>query len=140
MTGAGELLLDTGPLVALLHRGDRDHGRCVKILETFRGTLLTTEAVLTESMYLLGRIRGGPAACLEFCTRGGATLVPQSRDSLLRCQALMSRYHDLPMDFADATLVALAEEVGTRHVFTLDRRGFRTYRIGRRERFVLLPE
>ena len=140
VTAGGELLLDTGALVAVLHGGDRDHRRCADVLTAFRGTLLTTEAVLTEAMYLLGRARGGRAACLEFFARGGATLIPQSRDSLLRCQALMSRYEDVPMDFADATLVALAEEVGTRRVFTLDRRGFQAYRVGRRERFVLVPE
>ena len=140
MTGDAELLLDTGALVALLHNGDRDHARCAQVLEGFRGTLLTTEPVLSEAMYLLGRARGGRAACLEFFARGGATLIPQSRGSLLRCQALMTRYENVPMDFADATLVALAEELGTPRVFTLDRRGFGVYRIGRRERFVILPD
>ena len=59
MTAAGELLLDTGALVAALHRGDRDHARCVAALAGFRGTLLTTEAVLTESLYLMARVAGG---------------------------------------------------------------------------------
>ncbi len=139
VTGAGELLLDTGALVALLHRDDRDHRRCLAVLEGFRGNLLTTEAVLTETMYLMGRVSGGPQACLDFFLRQGATLVPQSRESLARCKELMTRYHDVPMDFADATLVALAEDLGTKRVFTLDRRGFGVYRLGRRERFTVIP-
>ena len=95
--------------------------------------------VLTESMYLLGRLAGGPAACLAFFERGGAVLVPQTRDSLGRCGELMSRYADVPMDFADATLVALAEETGVRRVFSLDRRGFGVFRIGARGRFEIVP-
>lgn len=139
MTAAAELLLDTGPLVALLHSGDRDHRRCAAIFEEFRGTLLTTEPVLTECTYLLGRLADGASACLAFFERGGAVLVPQNRDSLARCRELMRRYADLPMDFADATLVALAEETGLRRVFTLDRRGFLTYRPGGRGRFEVVP-
>jgi len=51
----------------------------------------------------------------------------------------MMQYADVPMDFADATLVALAEDTGIRDVFTLDRKGFQVYRIGKRETFRMLP-
>jgi predicted nucleic acid-binding protein len=136
----GELLLDTGALVATLHREDRDHASCAAFLEGLRGTLLTTEAVLTESMHLMARVPGGAQACLDFFLRQGATLVPQSRQSLARCRQLVTRYHDLPMDFADATLVALAEDLGVKRIFTLDRRGFAVYRLHRRERFTIVPD
>ncbi len=139
MTGVAELLLDTGALVALLHRSDRHHRPCAAVLEGFRGTLLTSEAVLTEGVFLLGRVRGGSAACLEFFERGGAVLVPQTRESLRRCRELMGRYANVPMDFADATLVALAEEVSVSRVFTLDRRGFSVYRVAGRTRFEITP-
>lgn len=135
----GRALLDTGPLVAILHRDDRHHQRCVEAFRTFRGILLSTEAVLTEAMHLLAGTLGGQQDCLEFFVRGGAILVPATRASLERCQSLMAQYQDLPMDFADATLVALAEEVGTREVFSLDRRGFEVYRIGKRGTFRLFP-
>jgi predicted nucleic acid-binding protein len=135
-----DLLLDTGALVAALHRDDRDHERCVAVLQEFRGNLVTTEAVLTESVFLLGRVRRGADVCLEFFVRGGAALVPQSRESLARCRDLMARYRDLPMDFADATLVALAEETGIERVFTLDRRDFTVYRLRNRRRFDIVPE
>jgi hypothetical protein len=139
VTAAAELLLDTGPLVALLHRGDRAHERCADVLRGFRGTLIATEPVLTEALHLLRRFTGAAAACLEFFEQGGAILVPQTRDSLARCRELMARYADAPMDFADATLVALAEEMNLRHVFTLDRRGFGAYRVGIRGRFEIVP-
>lgn len=132
-------LLDTGPLVALLHRDDRQHQWCVDSFESFRGVLLTTEAVLTEAMYLLAGIPGGQQACLEFFIRGGAVLVPATRGNLRRCQILMAKYGDVPMDFADSTLVSLAEEADIQEVFTLDRRGFDVYRIGKRGSFRLRP-
>ncbi|UCC74654.1 MAG: PIN domain-containing protein [Gemmatimonadota bacterium] len=137
---AGELaLLDTGVLVAFLHRDDAAHEVSVEAIRDFRGTLLSTEAVLTEAVYLLSRLAGGPAVCLEFVIRGGAVLVPSSRESLARCKAVMQRYADLPADFADATLVALAEEMRTFVVYTLDRRGFSVYRGEGGEPFEIRP-
>lgn len=133
------MLLDTGPLVAILHREDRHHQRCLEIFEAFRGLLLSTEAALTEAMHLLGRVPGGQQDCLEFFLRGGATLVPATLGSLRRCQSLMIQYADVPIDFADATLVVLAEDTGIRDVFTLDRKGFQVYRIGKRGTFRMLP-
>ncbi len=136
---AERALLDTGVLVAFLHRDDRDHQAAVEVLRSFRGALLTTEAVLTEAMYLLARARGGPAACLEFFLRDGAYLVPSSRASLARCRSLMETYADLPADFADATLVALAEETETWTVLTLDRQDFSVYRGAGGEGFTIRP-
>jgi predicted nucleic acid-binding protein len=71
--------------------------------------------------------------------RGAFALVPQSRASLERVAALMERYRSVPMDYADATLVALGEELDTNKVFTLDCRGFSAYRLNRRKPFELLP-
>lgn len=137
MAAAGRWLLDTGPLVALLSKRDDAHDRCVDAFASFRGHLLTSEAVLTEAMHLVGR-RGG-AACLEFFLRAGALAVPTDIRRLERCRDLMTRYGDVPMDFADATLVALAEELGVGQVFTLDRRGFLTYRWRKTRRFTIVP-
>lgn len=132
---AGRTLLDTGPLVALLSRSDAAHAACVAAFEGARGEFLSTEAVLTEAVYLLG----GAPACLEFFIRGGAVLVPTNVLRLARCRALMADYADIRMDFADAGLVALADELGIGTVFTLDRRGFETYRWRRTRRFEILP-
>ena len=134
------ILLDTGPFVALLDSTEKSHERCVMFYKEFRGQLFTTEPVLTEVLYLLGPSIKAQKAGIEFILRGGAILVPQSQESLKRGLELMEKYKDIPMDFADATLVALAEEMGIIEVFTLDVRGFRTYRMHGKKVFRLWPE
>lgn len=69
---AGELLLDTGALVTLLDRSQRLHARFVEFFDSWPGPLISSEAVLTEATHLLGRVPGGPEACLEFFVAGGA--------------------------------------------------------------------
>lgn len=136
---ASNWLLDTGPLVALLSKSDAAHSSCRAAFESIRGRLITSEAVLTEAMHLLGRQREGARACFEFFLRSGAILVPLTLARLTLCRELMKRYADTPMDFADATLVALADELGMGNVLTLDRRGFATYRWKRTSRFTIAP-
>ncbi len=133
------LLLDTGAYVALLDRSERNHARCADFLKNFSGALLTTEPVLTETLYLLNPEVRAQKAAVEFILKGGAVLVPQSLESLSRAIALMEKYKDTQMDFADATLVVLAEEMGINEMFTLDHRGFNTYRIHGRKAFTLWP-
>ena len=108
-------------------------------LESWTGTIVTTEAVLTETLHLVGPQWRAQKVCVEFLLRGAFLLVPLSRAALERISVLMERYRDVPMDFADATLVALGEELGTDRVFTLDRRGFSTYRLNRRKAFQIIP-
>ena len=136
---ADELLLDTGPFVALVDRDEKAHGDCVAALESWTGPIVTTEAVLTETLYLVGPQWRAQKTALEFILRGAFQLVPSSPASLKRVSALMEKYRNVPMDFADATLVVLGEELETDWVFTLDRRGFSTYRINRNRAFQILP-
>jgi predicted nucleic acid-binding protein len=135
-----DLLLDTGPLVALLDRSERNHERCVAFFREFRGRLITTEAVLTEAIYLLGPSFPHQKPVLDFILGGGADLIPMVPALLKRCAHLMSKYSDVPMDYADATLVAVAESLGIRDILTLDRRGFSTYRYSSRGAFRIFPE
>jgi predicted nucleic acid-binding protein len=135
----GELLLDTGALVSLLDRSQKSHGACRDVFDAWTAPIVSTEAVLTEATHLLGRVAGGRRACLDFFLSGAAVLVPSTPASLHRSRALLGQYADLPMDFADATLVVLAEELGTNLIFTTDRRDFGVYRIGKRKRFRILP-
>jgi uncharacterized protein len=134
------ILLDTGAFVALLDKSEKNHERCVTFFKEYKGKVLTTEPVLTEAVYLLGPSIKAQKACIEFVLKGGATLVPQSMESLSRAVVLMEKYRDMQMDFADATLVSLAEETGIDEVFTLDRRGFSTYRIHGKKLFRQWPE
>jgi len=135
---AGELLLDTGALVGLLDRSQNVHQACVDFYTTWKRTSVTTEAVLTESIHLLSGVRGGSVACIDFVLRGGVVLVPSSKASLKRCRTLLEKYSDLPMDFADSTLIVLAEELNTDKVFTFDG-DFRRYRIRGRKQFQIFP-
>jgi uncharacterized protein len=136
---AGELLLDTGALVALLDRSQSIHKACVEFFKTWDGPIVTSEAVLTESTHLLSSVSRGSVACIDFVLRAGVIVVPPSDLSLRRCRDLMQKYADLPMDFADATLVSAAEELNTDLVFTVDN-DFRVYRIRGRKTFRIVPK
>ena len=136
---ANELLLDTGAFVALVDRSERRHADCVAVLDGWSGRIVTTEAVLTETLYLVGPRWLAQKICLEFLLRGAFLLVPPSPASLKRVSVLMEKYRNVPMDYADATLVALGEELGTDLVFTLDHRGFSAYRLNQRKTFRLFP-
>jgi predicted nucleic acid-binding protein len=136
---ADELLLDTGAFVALVDRDEEAHANCVAALEAWNGVIVTTEAVLTETLYLIGPQWQAQKTALEFVLRGAFQMAPSSVASLKRVSVLMEKYRNVPMDFADATLVVLAEELQTDCVFTLDRRGFSTYRTLRRRAFQIIP-
>jgi hypothetical protein len=137
---AGELLLDTGALVSLLDRSQTHHDRCRQFFDTWRGPVVSTEAVLTEATHLLASVDGGVTASVDFFLEGGAVIVPSTPASLKRVRALLAKYADLPMDFADATLVALAEDVNSPIVFTTDRTDFTVYRLKDRKPFRIVPE
>ena len=132
---SGELLLDTGALVSLLDRSQHRHREFAKFFQSWQRQVVTTEAVLTEATHLLARVSGGSVACLDFVLTGGAVLVPTSAATLRRARELMVQYADCPMDFADSTLVVLAEDLKTNVVLTTDRRDFSVYRISGRKRF-----
>lgn len=136
---AGELVLDTGAFVALIDRSEARHRDCVQVLEGWTGPIVTSEAVVTETLHLLGPGWRPRRACLEFILRGAFLLVPSSLESLRRTAVLMEKYADLPMDYADATLVALAEDLGTQQVFTLDHHDFSIYRLDGTRPFQVMP-
>ena len=136
---ADQLLLDTGALVGLLDRSQNVHNACVEFYSSWRGPVVTTEAVITETIHLLSNVRNGGLACLDFVLEGGTLLVPSTELSLKRCRALLEKYADLPIDFADATLIVLAEELNTDLIFTFDG-DFRIYRIRGRKHFRVMPE
>jgi hypothetical protein len=136
---ANELLLDTGALVSLLDRKQNRHEEFARFFDKWTGTVVSSEAVLTEATHLLGKLPGGSRACIDFFLAGGALLVPSTAQSLRRCRELIDSYDDLPMDFADSTLVVLAEDLGTDRVFTTDQRDFSIYRIHGRKSFRIEP-
>jgi predicted nucleic acid-binding protein len=132
-------LIDTGPLVAYLDANDRSHSEVALHLDAFAGRLVTTSAVITESMHFVSQVFTGPRMLCEFVSAGGLEIFDLSRPpELNQAVSLMEKYADTPMDFADATLVLLAEGLETGRIFTLDRRGFSTYRTRPGRSFELL--
>ena len=135
------ILTDAGPLIALLDRDEPDHASCVAALDELALPMVTTWPAFTEAMYLIGRAGGWPGqqALWRLVDRDALVVEDLEPATVERAAVLMERYADQPMDLADATLVALAEERGLRRVFTLDD-GFQAYRIRGRHRFDVVPD
>jgi len=133
-------LVDAGPLVALLDRADRDHRRCVEALRGLVGPMLTTWPAFTEAMHLIGSRADWRAQqkLWRFAIRKELEIVEVDERAMLRSYELMRKYSDLPMDLADATLVAFAEAQRITQVFTLDK-DFRVYRLHGRKAFEIVP-
>ncbi|CAB1083474.1 hypothetical protein JY97_04330 [Alkalispirochaeta odontotermitis] len=132
-------LLDTGPWVALIDRSESRHTECVNWLRAFSGRLYSTEAVLTEVLYLLNFSITAQCAAMDFVLKSVVEIVPANINSLKKTKTLMKKYADLPMDFADATLVCLAAETGLQNVVTFDRRDLAIYKLPRKQSFTVMP-
>lgn len=135
-------LVDTGAVVALVNRDDRYHRTAVDWFRRFRGEMLTTEAVITETAYVLAASSAHQRAALVWFQRARAA-------ELLRIEPvadhaelahIIDKYADLPCDYADASLIALAERTGVTAIATVDQRDFSVYRLRGRKRFRLLLE
>lgn len=133
------ILVDAGPLIALIHADDHHHEQCVAVFRDVTEPLGTVWPVLTEAMYLLNFSWKAQEALWEMLERGVVALLPVETQELSRMRELMKKYKDLPMDLADAALVAVAERERIRRIFTLDRRDFEVYRPAKLGRFILLP-
>jgi len=133
------VLVDAGPLVALIDTGDRHHERCREATRSIAAPLGTTWPVLTEAMYLLSFSWRAQDTLWDTIQNGGLELLPLASGDVPRMRQLMHKYRDLPMDLADAALVAIAERERISRIFTLDRRDFEVYRPAKLGRFTLIP-
>jgi predicted nucleic acid-binding protein len=132
-------LVDTGPFVSYLDRTDSSHTDVAACLDGFSGQLMTTGAVVTEVMYFVSDAPEGPLSFAELIARARVQIVDMLQPPrIAEAAALMKKYADTPMDFADATLVRAAEQLGIVEVLTLDRRGFSTYRMSKGRGFRLV--
>ncbi len=132
-------LIDTGAILALVDTSDAWHMPCLATFRQLPLPLLTSEAVLAELFHLIGDHRSRKEDAWRLIRSAAIILSPIVDSELARLHNLMSRYSDRPMDFADATLVYLAERESIQAVFTVDQNDFATYRIGGRRRFQVLP-
>jgi predicted nucleic acid-binding protein len=133
-------LTDAGPLVAIIDADEPDHEACLDALDRVALPLVTTWPAFTEAMYLLGRGGGivGQRALWRLVNTRRLVVADLSTATAERSARLMDQYADRPMDLADATLVAYAEEQGSRTIFTLDA-DFQVYRFRGRQRFETIP-
>jgi len=134
-----EVLIDTGPLVAVINRRDHHHDWATKQLRQLPSPLITCEPVLTESWFLLGRTNCGREMMLQWIERGLLRVDFSLQNSQARVIELMRQYHSVPMSLADACLVCLSEQRPNSTVMTLDS-DFQIYRrFNRLEIPVILP-
>jgi hypothetical protein len=139
MTDRPRGLIDTGAILALLNRGDKWHRPCAESFQTLQLPLATSAAVLAEVFHLLPR-SSDLSPAWSFLRSGAVTVLPITDADLPALEELMLRYHDRPMDFADATLVYLARREALTTIFTVDHDDFETYRIEGKRRFRIVPD
>ena len=131
----GGVLLDTGVLVALYARDDPHHGAAARWLAGFHGALHTVAPVLTEAAFFLP-VRSR-ATLAELAAGGTLQLHHPDAAGHTRMAALLRKYADIDPDWADVSLVWLAETLGITRIATLDVTDFSVYRIQGRRRFEL---
>jgi predicted nucleic acid-binding protein len=134
-----DALIDTGAILAMLDERDPWSRICRETFQDLSAPLLTSQAVLTELFHLVGDDRREMEGAWGFVRSGAIKLAEIQHSELPEIHALMSRYWDRPMDFADATLVHLAKRESLSTIFTVDHADFETYRIEGRRRFRVLP-
>jgi uncharacterized protein len=133
-------LIDTGAILASLDQNDRWHEPCVAALSTLSFPLATSAAVLMELLHLLRDHPRQKAAAWTFVRSAAVTVLAIDHVDLAALDELMRKYADRPMDFADATLVRLAERERLSTIFTIDHDDFESYRIEGRRRFRIVPD
>jgi uncharacterized protein len=112
------MIIDTSPVITLLSEKDSLYYKdCQRTFESFRGELLTTFPCLTEAMHLLGNWHY-QSKLWEWIESGAVGIYYLNADDLSRMKVLMEKYNDTPMDFADASLVAAAESLNVKRIFT----------------------
>jgi len=136
---ARDILLDTGPIVAALDRSDQWHRACAGVMEELVARCVTTEAVVTEACHMVGRGRARASLVIDFLLAAEVPVLALDEGALRHAARLMDKYANVPMDFADASLVVLAHALDVNTALSTDRRGFRAYRSRRGTPFRLLP-
>jgi len=133
------VLVDTGPLVAILSRTDQHHEICVEALHDLPGPLFSCWPVITEAAWLLRGHTGAVPQLLASIAEGFLELLPIQSAEAAGIARLMEKYGDIRPQLADAALVYLAERDRFDVIFTLDRRDFSVYQAGRRLAFRIIP-
>lgn len=113
-------LIDSGPLVALFHRSDRYHKQAIAFLRGYTGRFVTTWPVITETLYLLSSSASTQSNLLEWIERGSLELRDLDMLDLKYIRTRMRKYADVPMDLADASLMAVSERTSIITIASID--------------------
>jgi predicted nucleic acid-binding protein len=133
------ILVDTGPIVAVLSEPDQHHQTCVNQLREIRGALVTCWPVITEAAWLLRVYPLAVRKLLASFQGRPFELAPLGETDLRDISAILTKYENLGLQLADASLVHLANREGIETMFTLDRRDFSILRLARGRKFRLIP-
>lgn len=131
-----KILIDSGPLIALFDADDKHHKKAVNFIKENKLPLVTTLASITETLHLLDFNRNAQIDFLDWLSKGVLEIANIDVPAFNRLRDLTIKYKDLPMDFADACLVYLAEELNITKIATIDR-DFTIYRIKNKKKFEL---
>lgn len=123
----------------MLHADDQDHAICVESFKCITGPVFTTWMPVTEAMYLLGFSPRAQESLLRMLQRQAIRILPIDLADLDPIAILMNKYKDLPMDFADATLVQVAHREQIQRIFTLDKKDFSVYRVPNGNALEIIP-
>lgn len=134
------VLVDTGPIVAILSKADVHHERCVEALHTLPGPLFSCWPVITEAAWLLRKSSRAVQQLLRSLHSGFIEMLPLSSLEAKEMAEIMRKYAGLRPQLADVALVYLATRDGIDTIFTLDRRDFSVYRSAKKRPFKLVPD
>jgi uncharacterized protein len=133
------VLVDTGPLVAIMSRSDERHKTCVEALRNLPGPLFSCWPVITEAAWLLRGRSGAVRQLLSSISEGFVELISIQTVEAAEIGDLMEKYKNIRPQLADASLVYLVERDGFDTIFTLDRRDFSVFNAGRKRPFRVIP-
>jgi uncharacterized protein len=132
-----KILIDSGPLIALFDSSDKYHKKTVDFIKNNKSQLITSLASITETLHLLDFNRNAQIDFLEWISRGAVEIYNIQNSDFSRLKGLTEKYQDMPMDFADACLVYLAEKLSIFTIATIDR-DFTIYRIKGKKKFKVI--
>jgi predicted nucleic acid-binding protein len=133
------VLVDTGPIVAILSRRDQFHRSCVEALREMPSPLFTCWPVITEAAWLVRHDANAVQKLLDSVSGGLFELVVLDADDAKPIASIMKKYRDIRIQLADAALVHIAARDGLDTIFTLDQRDFSVYRLPRGKTFRIIP-
>jgi predicted nucleic acid-binding protein len=134
------ILVDAGPLVALVSKNDKHHQACTTTLATLSPPLVTCWPVLTETAWLLRKDPAALEKLFDAFAAGLLKLSPLGQEALPWIAGFMHRYENIGAQLADGALMYLAQRDQVRTIFTLDRRDFTVYRVKGKRTLRLIPD